>query len=570
MRTFNLQWNEPASEKGQKTLPVGGTPAGSEIVLDPPLAPRDEAVFLLHVAAEIEHTLLVQYLYAAFSLRLDGDFGPGAPPNAAVLTNSWFNAIFQTAQEEMGHLMTVQNILRFIGGPLTLEREDFPFRSDVYPFHFRLQPLARNSLAKYVAAERPDNLVLPADEQKALDELLARVHQGNRESINRVGRVYDRLLKVTSSLTPDQFRPDLSDFQGTAVDWAGQEPETLVQRNATGEIVSVGEGVLVFQVKSAKDLRDALTAVAIQGEGGGADSATSLHSHFRRFFNIYLDANFPDELVVPMAWHPDRPVAVNPNTTIAPPNPDALYPEEKDEEKELAKGRITNTQTRLWAQLFNTRYRILLFCIGHSLRVPAKEPNRNQLIVWAFAEMQNVGRLAVLLAGMDRTMDPNGGKAGATFELPYTLNASDDNRDRWRTQQDLLLSASLLYQKIQPADDAQAGVLKALQADDGVDDQSGRRKEIAAFIQTVNNPAGDGTGKASFARDILPLFRPIDIQHMKPMGVMLSDFNYMSDPNAAQKVLDTLSEKSMPPGGPFWSPAQLELFKKWMTDGLLP
>src|SRR4051812_20360599 len=34
---------------------------------DPPLAPRDEASFLLHVAAEIEHALMVQYLYAAYS-----------------------------------------------------------------------------------------------------------------------------------------------------------------------------------------------------------------------------------------------------------------------------------------------------------------------------------------------------------------------------------------------------------------------------------------------------------------------------------------------------------------------
>src|SRR5262245_9557644 len=29
-----------------------------------PLSPHDEAIFLLHTAAEIEHSLLVQYLYA--------------------------------------------------------------------------------------------------------------------------------------------------------------------------------------------------------------------------------------------------------------------------------------------------------------------------------------------------------------------------------------------------------------------------------------------------------------------------------------------------------------------------
>lgn len=41
---------------------------------DPSLEPRDEAVFLLTAAAEIEHALMVQYLYAAYSVRvLDND-----------------------------------------------------------------------------------------------------------------------------------------------------------------------------------------------------------------------------------------------------------------------------------------------------------------------------------------------------------------------------------------------------------------------------------------------------------------------------------------------------------------
>jgi hypothetical protein len=33
----------------------------------------------------------------------------------------------------------------------------------------------------------------------------------------------------------------------------------------------------------------------------------------------------------------------------------------------------------------------------------------------------------------------------------------------------------------------------------------------------------------SFAKDIKPLLRPIDIQHMKPLGVLLDDYAYMSD-----------------------------------------
>jgi hypothetical protein len=33
----------------------------------------------------------------------------------------------------------------------------------------------------------------------------------------------------------------------------------------------------------------------------------------------------------------------------------------------------------------------------------------------------------------------------------------------------------------------------------------------------------------SFAADIKPLFRPVDVAHMKPHGVKLDDYQYMSD-----------------------------------------
>jgi hypothetical protein len=78
----------------------------------------------------------------------------------------------------------------------------------------------------------------------------------------------------------------------------------------------------------------------------------------------------------------------------------------------------------------------------------------------------------------------------------------------------------------------------------------------------------------SFANDVKPLFRPIDVDHMNNYGVSLDDYTYMSDASNnhgnAQDVLDQLSGKHMPPGGPFWTQDQLDLFKKWMTDGYQP
>jgi hypothetical protein len=44
----------------------------AELTTAPALPLRDTTVFLLHTATEIEHSLLVQYLYAAWPLPPDG------------------------------------------------------------------------------------------------------------------------------------------------------------------------------------------------------------------------------------------------------------------------------------------------------------------------------------------------------------------------------------------------------------------------------------------------------------------------------------------------------------------
>ena len=81
--------------------------------------------------------------------------------------------------------------------------------------------------------------------------------------------------------------------------------------------------------------------------------------------------------------------------------------------------------------------------------------------------------------------------------------------------------------------------------------------------------------EVSFARDIVPLFRPVDIEHMAVHGVELDDYAFMSNPEQADKVLETLSPRDgeppiMPPGGPYWTADQLALFAQWQQDGYQP
>jgi hypothetical protein len=78
----------------------------------------------------------------------------------------------------------------------------------------------------------------------------------------------------------------------------------------------------------------------------------------------------------------------------------------------------------------------------------------------------------------------------------------------------------------------------------------------------------------SFDKDIRPLFRPIDIEHMNKYRVLLDNYTYMSDPSNdhgnAQAVEDTLASQSIPPGGPYWTNEQLILYRQWRSNGYQP
>ena len=118
---------------------------------------------------------MVQYLYAAWSLG-----GPQVPDDRRQQVLGWQNVVLGIAKEEMGHLITVQNLLRLIGGPFNFEREDYPFSSGFYPFNFTLEKLTLDSLAKYVVAESP----LDWHGAEA-DEIRARAERANRGPVVR-------------------------------------------------------------------------------------------------------------------------------------------------------------------------------------------------------------------------------------------------------------------------------------------------------------------------------------------------------------------------------------------------
>jgi len=399
--------------------------AGPQLIPKPAeLSWWEWTVFLLHTASEIEHVLLVQYLYGAYSLESTNFRGPQVPANAGQLTASWRNTIVKIAREEMAHLLTEQNLLRFIDGPLNIERQDLPFRSDLYPFVFALEPLSRDSLAKYVAAEMPADPEIPAAE---LDEILARATGSpGGMPVNRVGIVFDTLVDIFSDpakLPDSDLRPQTAtNVQSSEADWLGFFPDMIVRKVTTRE-----EAVA------------ALRAIGEQGEGSDP-GPTPETAHFDEFLEIYRA--FPEtEDPAQQTWFPARPVPVNPNT-LPEPAPDPATEE----------GRITEPVSRLWAQLHNVRYHMLLAEISHALLLsgpydatPAlPRGHLRDRAINHMRELRDVGQLLTTKPLKQASSSSAPPVAGPPFELPTTLVLPDGERGRWRLHKALLDSSATL------------------------------------------------------------------------------------------------------------------------------
>ncbi|HTT40273.1 MAG TPA: hypothetical protein VMH32_21685 [Burkholderiales bacterium] len=71
----------------------------------------------------------------------------------------------------------------------------------------------------------------------------------------------------------------------------------------------------------------------------------------------------------------------------------------------------------------------------------------------------------------------------------------------------------------------------------------------------------------SFAKDIKPLFRPKDVEAMKPLGLDLSSYEDVR--SSAEAILSRLEDGSMPCDGR-WQKASVDEFRQWIQDGKRP
>jgi len=121
---------------------------------------REELVYLLGQACEIEHGLMCEYLYAQFSLKRGLDEGLTEAQLARV--QAWEKALIGVIKQEMLHLALATNILTAIGAAPHFERPNFPILSRWYPegVQIALVPFGERALRHFIYLERPEGMAL--------------------------------------------------------------------------------------------------------------------------------------------------------------------------------------------------------------------------------------------------------------------------------------------------------------------------------------------------------------------------------------------------------------------------
>ena len=151
-------------------LPAGGRGRLARVIatrggLAAPEAPfviehREALIYMLCEAAELEHGIMCQYLFAAFSLKQGEQEGLSGPELEAV--RRWRKQVSHVAAQEMLHLALVHNLLSAIGAAPHMVRPNLPAPASHYPagVQLALLPFGEQALRHFMFLERPEGMDL--------------------------------------------------------------------------------------------------------------------------------------------------------------------------------------------------------------------------------------------------------------------------------------------------------------------------------------------------------------------------------------------------------------------------
>src|SRR5262245_20082537 len=290
---------------------------------------REQLWSLLIEAAQIEHMIMCQYLYACFSLKTEPDEGLTAEQADAVAR--WRETVTGIAIEEMLHLALVMNVMTAIGAGPSLSRPNFPRHSEYLPpgLEFALLPFGADSLTHFLYLERPEGMervdaaefvpAVPPLEPVGRAEVMPR-----SQGFLTVGPLYRGIEEGLS---------DLAAQIGERVLFVG-EPRA----QATPERFRWPQLIAVTDLPSA---RAAIDEIIEQGEGARGDWQPAHYGRFLGMWDEYQRLRAEDP-----SFEPARPVI--PVYTQQPFDIDQPQP------------LPTEPVTREVAELFNLAYEVLL------------------------------------------------------------------------------------------------------------------------------------------------------------------------------------------------------------------
>ena len=383
--------------------------------------PKKELLVLLSFAAEVEHSLMVQYLYAMASLD----------ENGSTATQNLRDTIRDIAIQEMAHFISVQNLLLAVGGVGAIHtgRDGLWSRSKSNPLPFSLEPVSELTLAEYVLAESPEDL--KNDPNSRVSKLRAMVMAKANLDPQHVGAFYrqiywllqpDDLPHGTLSLTPDPSRGLIAGWHLQPGDYTSAAVIAAHQALPGEWHTDSSPGMLVLPLGDASSTPNDIASIAlinvaqIMEQGEGALPAEG--SHFERFLEALdslADGNI-NILALPRTPFVDQ----------APPPTDAPKPT-----------KLVREYTTLWSQLFNCRYSMLPLDIGLALQTPIGNQDRDTLVDWAFASGMRLlsQMMEILTSDVLRNIEPCGPTFGLLLDgLPFAP------AQWWTSYRDLLLA----------------------------------------------------------------------------------------------------------------------------------
>jgi CDGSH-type Zn-finger protein/uncharacterized Fe-S cluster protein YjdI len=428
---------------------------------------REQLLHSLYEAAELEHTLMCTYLYAAWSLK---DAGDGLPPERAAVLAEWKQDILRVAIEEMSHLVSVWNITSALGGAPRIGRFNFPLDPGALPASItvRLTPFNRNTLQHFIFLERPACSDEPDGEGFPLGRTFSRGNSGAcltpmPEDYATVGAFYASLEAQLSAFVAEHGEDQA--FCGDA------------GLQLSGPAIGLPHAKSVICKKTALA---AFEAIVAQGEGATEENTDS---HYCRFLRVRqsldaLAARDPD-------FVPAHPAATNP-VLRAPPRPE---------------GRvwIEDADAIATVDLANAAYGLMLRVLAYVYAVPAADPRKQAMLQLSLGLMRAISPLAEAASRMPAGPSNPGCNAGMSFtalrdSAALPPGAAADRFVRERLQEFTAGATKIAHLSPRHAPAAQLLAQLAAQLDRQLPDPQRAAPKVAAGTTTAAAGAPQGAG----------------------------------------------------------------------------